>query len=205
MNEFGTIAGIAIAFVAQYFFDKWQKKRAAKKEIIERPKILDAQANIRKEISDYILKIQAYAQCSRVALFEYSNGTYTHSNISLQFVECSYEATDETTKPITSIFKRMPIAPYLKILMDINESKTGWTRLTDHEEDKEINKINKYWSVSTIYNFKITDIVWDGVVSVCWISGEVDLDEQDIEIIKGFVFRINFLMSKLVKQEKNKL
>lgn len=200
MKEGAGIIGMALIFIGSYFFDQWKKKREKKLEEKNRPAVLDASAKIREKIVEYITKIQAYTGCSRAALFEYSNGNYTHSNISLQFIECTYEATDESTAPIINIFKREPIAPYLKIINIINESKTSWSRITDTEPDPSINKIQRYWRTSTSYNFRITDSVWDGVVGLSWINKEAELSPEQITNVEIMIMRIYNLMSQLVKK-----
>lgn len=180
------------------FFGNQALKYIKKKRIIDQaPAKLDAEYKIRLEISEYIKKIQAYTGASRVAMFEYSNGTKTHSNTCLQFVECSYESTDEVTRPIIQDFKRMPIGPFLKILDNIANSKTKWYKVTDEDEDEDIAKLQKYYRVSTSYNFKITDVVYDGVVSASWINKKEDLTQEEISNIEIIIMRIYNLMSKL--------
>lgn len=198
MKDFAYMVGMMGVFICTYFFDKWKLTRNKKKEDAERPARLDAAAKIREEIDDYIKKIQAYTQACRVGLYEYTNGNYSHACISMQYVEMSFEATDETTKPLILEFKKIPVSPFLKIINAINDSKTGWIKINESDDDADIKRLNKLYKTSTSYSFRITDSVWDGVVSVSWVYMPHDLSDEQIANVEIMIMRIYGLMSKLV-------
>lgn len=193
-KDFAYFVGMILMFFGTNFYDKWKKRR----EIKQKPLLLDKYAATREEINSYLFKILSYTGCARVSIYEYSNGTYTHSNTSLQFIECTYEVTDESTKPIINQFKRVPISTYLKMITMIGESSLGWLRMTDKSDDTELNKQQKYWKATTNYNFKITKVVWDGVISLTWINEYKEMTPEQISNVEIIIMRINSLMSKLV-------
>jgi len=197
METISTIVGMVIVFVGKHFFDDWADKRKEERKLKERPIMLDKNSKIMQSISACLIRLQAYTGCSRAAIFEYSNGNYTHANISMQYIDCTYEVTDETTMPIINKFKRVSIAPYLNQVLSIG--KEGYCRVTDKDDDKEIRTMQQYWNTTTAYNFRISDIVWDGVVGLNWIGKDVTLTQEEIEHINVEVMRIRDLMNQLKK------
>jgi len=198
METISTIVGMVIVFVGKHFFDDWADKRKEERKLKERPIMLDKNSKIMQSISACLIRLQAYTGCSRAAIFEYSNGNYTHANISMQYIDCTYEVTDETTMPIINKFKRVSIAPYLNQVLSIG--KEGYCRVTDKDDDKEIRTMQQYWNTTTAYNFRISDIVWDGVVGLNWIGKDVTLTQEEIEHINVEVMRIRSLMKSLIKK-----
>jgi len=197
METISTIVGMVIVFVGKHFFDDWADKRKEERKLKERPIMLDKNSKIMQSISACLIRLQAYTGCSRAAIFEYSNGNYTHANISMQYIDCTYEVTDETTMPIINKFKRVSITPYLNQVLSIG--KEGYCRVTDKDDDKEIRTMQQYWNTTTAYNFRISDIVWDGVIGLSWIGKDVFLDLEEIEHINIEVLRIRDLMNQLKK------
>lgn len=197
METISTIVGMVIVFVGKHFFDDWADKRKEERKLKERPIMLDKNSKIMQSISACLIRLQAYTGCSRAAIFEYSNGNYTHANISMQYIDCTYEVTDETTMPIINNFKRVSIAPYLNQVLLIGKGDGGFARVTDHDEDKEIRTMQQYWNTSTAYNFRITDVVWDGVVGLSWIGKDVVLSQDELDHINIEVLRIKDLMNQL--------
>lgn len=192
-------AGTLIGMVLLYLFKEWQEKRKKKKDAEEMSLKLDANSKTMQTISSCLVRLQAYSGCSRVAIFEYSNGNYTHAGISMQYIDCTYEITDESTKPIIHEFKRISIAPYLNMISRISASTTGWTRIVENDDDRETRAMQQYWNIATAYSFRITAVVWDGVVGLNWIGKDVTLTQEEIEHINVEVMRIRDLMNQLKK------
>lgn len=196
----GTVIGTATLYLTEKKFSAWQKKQEKKKELKERPAKLDRDKEVMVQIDGYLNHLRIYTQCNRALIFEYSNSTYTHSDTSLQYVDATYEKTDETTKPIINLFKRILITPYIGMIKAIGDSPSGYLRISEVTSDIETKKIHKYWGTNTSYNFKISTSVWDGVIGLSWIHNEVELTQAQILEIQVTIMHIRDLMRQLSKK-----
>lgn len=197
MEQIGTILAMIFVFVCSHFFDKWKQKRDEKNKAENLPILLNKEALIREKIQNKIIKLQGYTGANRVNLFEYTNGSYTHSGISLQYSQCTYECTDDTTVGLLSTFKNVPIGEFMPILNNLNDSKKGWTIVTTKDENVAIANIQKKYRTQSSYCFRLTDVVWDGVVLLGWVHEQKCLSEEMLNEIKIIVSQISELQLKL--------
>lgn len=201
LDKIEEFVGIALLYAGIEAIHEFSDRRKKKREKEEMPKIKDNNAKIRIDIYNILIEIRAYSGCNRVDIFEFSNGKYTHGGISLESINCTSEAVDNTTKGMINDFRDMPIANMLGTINLINESLDGWIRFDDHSDDELSNKRRRYWGIKASYNFRITETIWDGMVGLHWVGEYATLTKEEINYILVLIERVRILMSKLVKDK----
>lgn len=201
LDKIEEFVGIALLYGGIEALHEFQDRRKKKREKQEMPKIKDGNAKVRIDIYNVLIEIRAYSGCNRVDIFEFSNGKYTHGGISLEVVNCTLEAVDNTTKGMINDFQNVPIATMLGTINLINENVDGWVRFDDCSDDELSNKRRRYWGIRTSYNFKITDTIWDGMVGLHWVSEYATLTKEEVNYIAVLIERVRILMAKLVKEK----
>lgn len=174
MKDLITYPLMGLILIAVFIYNEWKVRKQ----------------KTRQHIIDALTKIQHQTGCSRVTIFEYRKGQKS------KFITCRFEVTDKTTSSLLMDFNKMEIFPYIDLINKINDSKVGWIKVIDEGEDKEVNKISKYWGTVTAYNFKITKSVWDGAISLTWVNNKIDLTEGQVQGVEIVIMGIQSLIKK---------
>lgn len=192
-----------LALVGLYFLReglKWYKqKRITKKLEDGKNNKLNITSDIRRKIQEELIKIQVYVGCNRVSIFEYSNGTRTLNDISLQFINMTYEVPDDTTAPIINRFQLIAISPYLDKIKLIDQTP-GFVKETATDGTQVEQRLRRSWNTHTSYSFKISNSIWDGFLSLMNVSTPLELTNEEIEYVQIHIMYIRELMIKLQKQ-----
>ncbi len=155
---------------------------------------------VRSQIQDIIIEIIGLTRANRVSLVEFHNGEEAHSGLPFNYASMTYEKTDLTTKNIITEHQRVPIGSISKMLIDLHNNKDGCVKITQTQNDQEVLETINYYGIETLYNFRITNHIKDGMISIVWFNSDKEkLDNDTISILKIKVRTIRDLMKNMKK------
>lgn len=200
MNDLAKFTALVLLAMGYEGLKWWKKHRAQKKLQNSKNIKLDMTSEIRRQIQEHMIRIQAFVNCNRVALFEYSNGTRTLSDISLQFINMTYEVPDDSTAPMINRFQLIAISPYLDVIKTIDKSETGYIKTDLNDGTLVDRRLRRSWSTASSYSFKIGASIWDGCLALSNVSDPLELNDEEMEYVQVQLIHIRELMIKLQKQ-----
>ena len=217
MEEIGKMAGAVLVFITVWVgknvklkYNAIKKRKEAEKKKLddENKKIetfngYDKTNNILIEIKYILEEIKGLTGCGRVDLFVYNNTVKTVDGICLMYVSIISEALGRVTQGIKDQFQNRLISDDMRFMINkISNSESGWLKVDAVDEKGDLLKMQRVYGTVKSYNFKIGKSVWEGVLSVSWVSNDnktvvEDLEQDKINQILVYIEDIKSLKEKL--------
>jgi len=190
-DNLGILLGATIATLTPYI-TSWIKKRIKHDNFL--PNL-----DIRKEIKIEIEKLLVETDANRISIVEFSNTDVSINGLPFNYASMTYEATDNNTKDLIPSFQKIPISPYADMLLSLEGTREQYLCFTDRDSNSAISMVHKYYGQKTIYLFKITNSIRDGVIRLEYTNSYPTFTAEEIDKIKLYIMKLKFLKSQIKK------
>jgi hypothetical protein len=179
----GTIIGtIIILLLSSPIFERIKKSKLRTRF----GKRMEADEEINKILSE----IRSTYGFSRASLVEYHNGISSLAGFGFKHATIINESTDDITKPIILQFQNIPTSLIAKMLVALEKSQTGYLVVNEDFPDESTQITQKMYGVKQSWNFKLSNSLVDGCLSLVSNNENIELSDDDILDIKSKCQRI---------------